>query len=86
MVRVVILHVLLFAVPFLLYAAHLWRRGLRPDDPISWKGAPVIWLAVIGGVLVAVSLTALGTLTGASGGRYVPAHIEDGRLVPGRFE
>ncbi len=64
----------LFLAPFLVFAA--W-----------WMGARARWLAwgVFGGVVVLVAtLTVLALTTGfpRSGG-YVPAHLQDGRVVDG---
>ncbi|HYG90759.1 MAG TPA: DUF6111 family protein [Azospirillum sp.] len=49
-----------------------------------WAAAPWPWLVAAGVALLAVTLGTLA-LTGGSepGTVYVPAHMENGRLVPG---
>lgn len=67
---------LLFLAPFALYAA--WRLAAARAQP------GIIW-----GVIVAIAVLAAGTVwLGLSrrlerGETYVPAHLEDGRIVPG---
>ena len=46
-----------------------------------------MWLTTAGLALLVVSLFATGLLSGSEpGGVYVPPHVEDGRVVPGRVE
>ena len=86
MIRITIEGVLLFLLPFAAYAAlavlgpHL---GLARRGPF---GASTLGLAACGIGLVILALVALGVLGGRARGTYVPAHIEDGRLVPGRLQ
>ncbi len=72
-----ILDLLLFVLPFILYAA---GRGVAP------------MLSRTGLALAVLAVTAIGA-TGlwyarqdhmGAGERYAPARIEDGRIVPGR--
>jgi hypothetical protein len=87
MLRVIATIVLPLVLPSALYL--LWVAALRraPEQRIDWRAAPWIWLVGIGlglaaGVLAFVHI-GFGT---QEGGRYVPAHVENGKLVPGRFE
>ena len=84
MMRITLEGLGLFLLPFAAYAAvvvlgpHL---GLTRRGPF---GASTLGLAACGIGLVILALVALGVFGGRSRGSYVPAHIEDGRLVPGR--
>ncbi len=88
MIRVLLVRVLIFLLPFALYAVYaklvLRRRVL---DIETWRAAPMVTLVAIGFALVAASLFALALTSGSDPeGRYVPAHMEDGELVPGRID
>lgn len=77
--------ILLFLSPFAAYALYLRLTGLGWRAPERWLGVPLAWLAAIGLSLVTASLV-VAALTGgfATTGVYEPAHMENGRLVPGR--
>jgi hypothetical protein len=77
--------VFLFLSPFAAYAVYLKLRGLGWRTPERWMGVPLAWLIGVGISLVAASLF-IAALTGGHdpSGTYVPAHMEDGRLVPGQ--
>jgi hypothetical protein len=80
MLRLFLQYVLPLLLPFLAYVvyARLARKTRVLDD------APWLGLAAAGVALLTVSLVSWGLLTGADPGEtYVPARIEDGRLVPG---
>lgn len=87
-----ILKVLKYAIPlllpFVLYFvwAFLERRRAAAGGRQA-KDAPWVWLTMAGLALLVVSLFATGLLSGSEpGGVYVPPHVEDGRVVPGRVE
>lgn len=66
----------LFASPFLLYVA--WRAAAAKARPsIVWGTAAAITVLVIGTVWVGLSRRL------DRGETYVPAHTENGRIVPG---
>jgi hypothetical protein len=74
---------LLFLLPFALYAAYLRLRQHDEDTPA--KQHPWTALFVSGLLLVAASFVFWGLVENANQrGAYVPPHLEDGRLVPGR--
>jgi uncharacterized protein (DUF983 family) len=84
MIRPVLTEVGIFLIPFALYAVFLiaTRNGVTLKS--SWPMPVVIKLAIAASVLVIVSLVLLAQFSGAPpGATYVPAHIENGRLVPG---
>jgi hypothetical protein len=81
MIRTVLFDVLLFLLPFGLYAAYWWLNG-RTTRRHPWSE-----LFVTGLVLVAASFVWWGLHEGEpADGVYVPPHVEDGRIVPGRVE
>lgn len=76
---------LLFLVPFIAYALfHLLQRRW-PFVRELWHGRIVSLLTIAGLVIAIVGMLALG-LSRLNQGAYVPAHVEDGKLKPGRFE
>jgi hypothetical protein len=79
MLRLLLQYLLPLVLPFLAYMLYA-RLAQRPGvNPTPWLG-----LAAAGVGLMAVSLVAWGLLSGAPPGeQYVPARIEDGRVVPG---
>lgn len=84
MVRILLEVVLPFLTPFVLLFGYrlLVTRGRGLLDSTPWYG-----LVVAGLVLACVSLVILAFRSGDEpGGRYVPAEIRDGRIVPGRVE
>jgi hypothetical protein len=83
-IRLFTLETALLLAPFVAYALFLWATREGVLHPESW---PARVLAVLG--IIAVALTAAGFVmvaeyTGApKNSTYVPAHIENGQLVPG---
>jgi hypothetical protein len=87
MIRVVALEIMLFLLPFAAYGIWLAAQRRVVIDGENWKSAPIAWLAVGGLVLVALGLGALVLAhQGPTAGRYVPAKVENGQLIPGHFE
>ena len=78
--------VLLFFVPFLVYAGVLVVRRRYPFVLKAWTDGPLAQLVVAGLALAIVGVLAAGLLSGRSTGGYVPAHVEHGTLVPGRMQ
>lgn len=85
MIRRVIEEVLLFLLPFLLFALYLAVSGRRPHDRTHWDGQ-VFRLTLAGLGLVILSLVATGLFSERHRGGYVPPHLENGQVVPGRFQ
>ena len=84
MIRPVLTEVLLFITPFVLYAVFLWATRAGVLDLQSWPLARVAWLAIAALVLVLGSFIYFAHFSGAPpGSRYIPAHMEDGKFVPG---
>jgi len=85
MIRRVLEELLIFLSPFLLYALYLAIRGRRPDHGVHWNGQ-AFRLTLAGIVLVILSLVATGLFSERHRGGYVPPHLENGQVVPGRFQ
>ena len=86
MMRITLEGLLLFLAPFAAYAALV---ALGPRFGLSRRGAfgtTTLGLAACGIGLVVLALLALGVFGDRAKGVYVPAHLEDGRLVPGRLQ
>ena len=84
MIRPVLTELALFLAPFVIYALYLW--GTRADviHPESWPLPTLAWLTAAALILMAGSFIVLAQWGGdPPNSAYVPAHIENGRLVPG---
>lgn len=88
MLRITLLHLVLFLLPFMVYGFYLYMgRGKSAVDRSAWVDAPTFWLAVAGLVCVAVGFVSLAVFTGDDLGTvYRPAAYVDGELVPGGIE
>jgi hypothetical protein len=86
MARAVFETVGLFLLPFALFAAFLLLRAKFPLAVEHWTRGRLSWLASAGLAAAAAGLVALNALAPRGHGRYVPAHLENGVIVPGRFE
>lgn len=86
MLRIALIDIFLFSLPFLLYAAYMLAvKGLAPAD--LWQGAPVFWLLAAGvGLLLVTMATVIQFSGGQPGGIYHPPSIEDGVIKPGEID
>ncbi len=86
MIRPVFTELALFVAPFALYALFLWaskRGGVL--DRANWPLLHVFWLLIAAFLLVIGSFLVLAQWGGAPPrSTYIPAHVEDGRFVPGQ--
>jgi hypothetical protein len=85
MTRAVVQGLVLFLLPFVLFAAYLL---IRRRNPMLWShwSSQSLWLTIAGLGFVVISLIATGLLDERQTGAYVPTHIENGRVVPGHFQ
>ena len=84
MIRPVFTEVALFITPFVLYALFLWATREGVLDVSAWSMPRLIWLTISALVMVIMSFLLLAQFGGAPPrSTYVPAHMENGRLVPG---
>ena len=85
MIRVGFTEIILFLLPFVLYAVFLWATKAGVLHPDSWPVSRIVSLAIVSLLLVIGSFIYFAHFTGAKpGSTYIPAHIEDGKFVPGR--
>ncbi len=86
MMRITVEGLLLFLLPFVAYAVLV---ALGPQLGWGRRGmftAPTLGLAACGIGLVVLGLLMLGVFGDRARGSYVPAHIENGNLVPGHLQ
>ncbi|WP_448953581.1 DUF6111 family protein [Labrys neptuniae] len=81
MFRPFLFEAVLFILPFLIYGIWLALRG-GSIGALLWETAPLLRLIALGVVCVAAGLAVFAHYGGApAGSAYVPAHMEDGKLV-----
>ena len=84
MIRPVLTEIALFLAPFIVYAIFMWATRAGVMNPEAWSLPRVAWLVIASLVLMLGSFIVLAQWGGSPpGSTYVPAHIEDGRFVPG---
>ncbi len=76
----------LFLLPFALFALYLGMRLKYPLAVEHWTKGRLSWLTLAGLAAAALGLLALNVFAPRGHGRYIPAHLENGAIVPGRFE
>lgn len=85
MIRPVLTELVLFVAPFAAYAIFLLATRAKVFDRNSWPAKTIGALALVAVVLVLGSFVYLAHFSGAPpGSTYEPAHMENGRFVPGR--
>jgi hypothetical protein len=84
MIRPIATELLLFVTPFVLYAVFLWATRAGVLNVESWPLTRLAWLTMAALVLVLGSFFYFAHFSGAKpGSEYVPAHMENGKFVPG---
>ena len=76
----------LFLAPFALFALYLAVRLRYPLAVEHWTRGRVSLLTLIGLAAALLGLIFLELLAPRAHGKYVPAHIVNGVIVPGHFE
>jgi hypothetical protein len=84
--REVIEPLALFLSPFAAYAVYLIFRARYPLEFEHWTRSRVSMLTLVGLAAAVLGLAALNFFAPRGHGVYVPAHEENGVLVPGRIE
>jgi Family of unknown function (DUF6111) len=76
----------LFLSPFAVYGLYLLLRARYPLEVEHWTRGRVSVMTLIGLAAAVLGLIAVNAFAPRGRGVYVPAHVENGVLVPGRFE
>jgi hypothetical protein len=85
MIRPVFTELALFLAPFVVYALYLIATKAAVLERLSWPPKVLASLAIAALVLMIGSFVVLSHFSGAPpGSTYEPAHVEDGKFVPGR--
>ncbi len=84
MIRPVLTELAIFLIPFVAYAIFLVATRAGVFASSSWPAHLIAKLVMGSLLLVIISFVLLAHFSGAPpDSTYVPAHIEDGKLVPG---
>lgn len=84
MIRPVATEIGLFLAPFVLYALFLLLARSTPLQAKDWRASRLATLIIVSLVLMASSFFFIAQFSGAPpGSTYIPAHIQDGKFVPG---
>ncbi|MEH6952501.1 DUF6111 family protein [Nitrobacter sp. NHB1] len=84
MIRPVLMEIGIFLIPFAIYAAFLVANRVDFMIVASWPVHIVKRLTLAALLLVVVSFILLARFSGAPpDSTYIPAHVENGKLVPG---
>jgi len=87
MIRPVFTELALFLTPFAAYALFLWATRSGVLDASAWSLQRLAWLTITALVLMVGSFVAMAQFSGSPpGSKYVPAHMEGGRFVPGNTQ
>ena len=87
MIRPVFTELALFLAPFVVYAIFLVATKASLLDLASWPPKRLAGLAIAALLLMIGSFIYLAHFSGAPiGTEYVPAHLENGKLVPGAYK
>ncbi|HYP58646.1 MAG TPA: DUF6111 family protein [Beijerinckia sp.] len=84
--RIIVQPALLFISPFVAYTIYLTLRRTHPFVVDHWTHGTLSSLALAGLVIAALGMFAFGIFAERHEGAYVPAHIEHGRIVPGKMQ
>lgn len=85
MTRAIFGELLLFLLPFVLFALYLVLQRRNPFHWPHWSDKTV-WLVIAGLMCAILALVYTGVTADRESGAYVPSHVENGRVVPGQFK
>ena len=86
MLRAVLEPLGMFLSPFAVFAIYLILRARYPLAIEHWTKSRVATLTMIGLGVAILGMALLAFFAPRGLGRYVPAHLENGQLVPGHIE
>jgi len=84
MIRPFLTEIGLFLAPFILYAVFLAITNAGVLQPKAWRASRLAGLLVVSLLLMSGSFLILAQFSGAPpGSTYVPAHVDNGKFIPG---
>jgi hypothetical protein len=84
MIRPLLTEIGLFLIPFAVYALYLIATRTHILDKAAWSLRVLAGLSIAAMLLIIGSFLFFAHFSGAPpGSTYVPAHLENGKLVPG---
>ncbi|MDO9461555.1 MAG: DUF6111 family protein [Alphaproteobacteria bacterium] len=85
MLRVVLINIALFMLPVAVFAAYFYISERNKNAvEIEWKNMPLSLLLQIGLGLIVVGMLVTAYIGGDdAGGTYLPARMENGKVIPG---
>ena len=87
MIRPILTELALFLAPFAAYALFLWATRAGVLDGKSWPLPTLGWLTGAALALMIGSFALIAQFSGAPPrSTYVPAHMENGKFVPGTMK
>jgi hypothetical protein len=87
MIRPILTELVLFLTPFIAYAIFLLATRAHVLDPEAWTWPKIAWLTFAALLLVLGSFIVLAQFSGLRpGDTYVPAHVKDGKFIPGQIK
>jgi hypothetical protein len=87
MTRAVLEGIILFILPFALFAGYLVMQGQNPLHPEVWSRKALSWLTIAALVFCIAGVLAFGASRTRELGAFVPSHVgKDGQFVPGQFQ
>lgn len=86
MLRAILEPAALFLSPFVAFAIYLALRARYPLAIEHWSRGRVSTLTLTGLAIAVLGMLAFGLSAPRGHGTYVPAHIENGRLISGHIE
>lgn len=84
--RTVLEPLALFLSPFAVYAIYLALRARYPLEVEHWTRGRMSVMTLVGLAVAVLGLVAINAFAPRGRGLYIPARVENGVLVPGRFE
>jgi hypothetical protein len=84
--RTVLEPLVLFLSPFAVYTLYLLVRARYPLEVEHWTRYRISALTLTGLAAAVIGLVAVNAFAPRGHGVYIPAHVENGVLVPGRIE
>ena len=86
MLRAALEPIAFFLTPFAVFAIYLVLRTRYPLAVEHWPRSRVAALTLVGLVVAALGMALLASFAPRGQGTYVPARIENGKLIPGHIE